>query len=272
MSNFKVASWNVNSLRVRLPHVLDWLDSEKPDVLGLQELKLTDEQFPVEEIREAGYHASFAGQKTYNGVALITKSPAQDIIKAMPRLDDPQKRVIAGTVPYSLSKTESKNQDLIRVINLYVPNGQEIGSDKYDYKLTWLSKLADFLAKEMSQYPNIIVMGDFNIAPGDSDVYDPEAWQEHILCSTPERQALKRLLDLGLNDTFRLFEQEPELYSWWDYRAAGFRRNRGLRIDLVLSSESLSNQCKAAYIDKAPRKLERPSDHAPAVSEFACAN
>jgi exodeoxyribonuclease-3 len=253
----KLASWNVNSLKVRLPHVLDWLEQQQPDILGLQETKTIDENFPMEEIQAAGYHVAFAGQKTYNGVAVISKTEATDIITDLPGLDDPQRRVLGATVGD------------VRFLNLYVPNGSEVGSEKYEYKLDWLDKLAQYVEAQLAQHENFVVVGDFNIAPDDRDVHDPEAWHEKILCSTPEREALQRLIDLGMSDTFRLFEQEEKIFSWWDYRAAGFRRNLGLRIDLVLSSPAMTELCTASYIDKEPRKLERPSDHAPAVAEFS---
>lgn len=252
----KIASWNVNSLKVRLPHVLDWLAEHQPDILGLQETKTIDENFPVEDIEAAGYQVAYAGQKTYNGVAVISKIKSKDIITDLPGLDDPQRRVLGSTIGD------------VRFLNLYVPNGSEVGSEKYDYKLGWLDKLAGYVEAQLKEHKNFIVVGDFNIAPGDSDVHDPEAWHERILCSTPEREALQRLIDLGLSDTFRLFSQEDELFSWWDYRAAAFRRNMGLRIDLVLSSPAMTKRCTASYVDKEPRKLERPSDHAPVVAEF----
>lgn len=251
----KLASWNVNSLRVRLPHVLDWLKSEQPDILGLQEIKLTNDNFPEEEIRELGYEVTWSGQKTYNGVALISKLPATDIMTDIPGLDDPQRRVLAATIGD------------VRFIDLYVPNGSEVGSEKYDYKLNWLEKLHDWLAEEIKQHDKLCVVGDFNIAPDDRDVHDPEEWVDKILCSKPERNAYEGLLDLGLTDSYRAFEQKPEEFSWWDYRAAGFRRNRGLRIDLVLLSDALQKDCKRSWIDKEPRKLERPSDHAPVIAE-----
>lgn len=252
----KIASWNVNSLKVRLPHVLDWLKHQSPDVLGLQETKLTDDKFPVDAFAEAGYQVSFAGQPTYNGVALISKSPQGDPVSTIPDFDDTQKRVIAATV------------DGVRVINLYVVNGQEVGSEKFTYKLRWLDAVTRWVETERRQHDKLVVMGDFNIAPDDRDVYDPEAWHEKILCSTPEREALKNLLDLGLHDSFRLFDQPEAVYSWWDYRAAMFRRGLGLRIDLVLCSDGLKDACTTSFIDKEPRRLERPSDHAPAVAEF----
>lgn len=252
----KIASWNVNSLRVRLPHVLDWLQSEQPDVLGLQETKMTDDVFPADEIQEAGYEVVFSGQKTYNGVALITKQPVSDVVTDVPELQDEQRRILGATV------------DGVRVLNLYVVNGKEVGDEKYDWKLHWLEKVSDYVEEQLKQHEKFVVMGDFNIAPTDADTHDPEAWKDRILCSVPERQALQRLLDMDLSDTFRLFEQEEKSFSWWDYRAAGFRRNLGLRIDLVLASKAMTDKCVKSYIDKEPRKLERPSDHAPAVAEF----
>lgn len=247
----KIASWNVNSLRVRLPHLLDWLETAKPDVVGIQETKLTDDKFPVDELSYAGFHLEFHGQPTYNGVALLSRFPIEDIQKGIPGFDDPQARVIAGTC------------NGMRIINVYVPNGSEVGSEKYTYKLDWLAHLADWLARETAAHDRLVLMGDFNIAPADEDVHDPEEWRGKILFSEPEHAALKALLDLGLVDSFRLFPQEPGRFSWWDYRAAGFRRNRGLRIDLLLLSAALAKACKASDIDLEPRSWERPSDHAP---------
>jgi exodeoxyribonuclease-3 len=252
----KIATWNVNSLKVRLPHVLDWLTASQTDILCLQETKTTDENFPVDEIETAGYHVVYSGQKTYNGVAIISKQQAADIITDVSGLDDPQRRILGATIAG------------IRLLNLYVVNGQEVGSEKYAHKLHWLDKVTDYIDEQLQQHERFVVLGDFNIAPDDRDVYDPEAWHERILCSTPERQALQKILDLGLVDTFRLYEQEAESYSWWDYRAAGFRRNRGLRIDLVLASKALADSCRACSIDKEPRRLERPSDHTPVMAEF----
>lgn len=253
----KVASWNVNSLNVRLPHVLAWLAEAGPDVLGLQETKMTDDKFPVDALRDAGYHAVYSGQPTYNGVAILCRQPpGDDVVTDVPGLDDPQRRILAATV------------DGVRVINLYVVNGKEVGSDKFDYKMHWLERVTDWIGDEMQRHDDVIVMGDFNIAPEDRDVHDPEAWHEKILCSTPEREALGRILDLGLSDTFRQFEQPDKSWSWWDYRQAAFRRNMGLRIDLVLASRSLAGACSAAYIDVEPRRQERPSDHTPVVAEF----
>ena len=253
----KIATWNVNSLKVRLPQVLDWVAAEAPDVLALQETKLTDENFPREEIEAAGYQVVYAGQKTYNGVAILSREPGTEVVTDIPGLDDPQRRILGASIAG------------VRVLNLYVVNGQEVGSDKYAYKLKWLARVRDYLAAQLREHPRLVVLGDFNIAPDDRDVHDPEAWRERILCSTPERQALGELFALGLSDCFRLFDQEEASFSWWDYRAAGFRRNLGLRIDLILASPVLRDACTACRIDKTPRRLERPSDHAPVLAEFA---
>jgi len=252
----KIATWNVNSLKVRLPQVLDWLAASQADILCLQETKTVDENFPVDEIEAAGYHVVFSGQKTYNGVAIISKQAATDIITDVPGLDDPQRRILGASI------------DGVRILNLYVVNGQEVGSEKYAHKLHWLDKVTDHISQQLQQHERFVVVGDFNIAPDDRDVYDPEAWHERILCSTPEREALQKILRLGLTDTFRQFDQEEACYSWWDYRAAGFRRNRGLRIDLVLASQALADNCSSCIIDKEPRRLERPSDHTPVMAEF----
>ena len=253
----KIATWNVNSLKVRLPHVLDWLAVAQPDVLALQETKTVDDNFPLAEIEAAGYHAVFAGQKTYNGVALLTREPAELVEFDVSGLGDDERRLIAGTVGG------------VRVVDVYVVNGKEVASDKYEHKLRWLERLRNYLEMELRANPELVVLGDFNIAPADEDVHDPAEWHEKILCSTPEREALKALLALGLHDTYRLFEQPPASFSWWDYRAAGFRRNRGLRIDLILASDALKGRCTGSSIDVAPRKLERPSDHTPVVAEFS---
>jgi len=252
----KIATWNVNSLKVRLGQVLDWLAAETPDVLALQETKTVDENFPVEQIQAAGYLASFAGQKTYNGVATLSLAPGEETAADLPGLVDPQRRILASTI------------DGVRVLNVYVPNGQEVGSEKYAYKLDWLEKLRGYLEAELSRHTRLVVLGDFNIAPDDRDVHDPEQWRGKILCSDPERAALRALLDLGLSDLFRLFDQEERLFSWWDYRMLAFRRNHGLRIDLMLGSKALAETCTSCRIDKEPRKLERPSDHTPVVAEF----
>ncbi len=253
----KIATWNVNSLRVRLPQVLDWLRDSAPDILCLQETKLVDEDFPVSAVRDAGYQVVFAGQKTYNGVATLSRGRLRDIVTTLPGLDDPQRRVLGAT-------TEG-----VRVLNVYVPNGQEVGSDKYQYKLDWLNVLHRYVGEQLRDHDRFILLGDFNIAPAPEDVHDPAIWEGRVLFSEPERKAFHDLIGSGLNDSFRKFEQEPASFSWWDYRAAAFRRNMGLRIDHILCSEPLYQACSACVIDKAPRKLERPSDHAPVVAEFA---
>ncbi len=253
----KLAAWNVNSLKVRLPHLLDWLAEQKPDAICLQETKLEDPNFPRADLEAAGYQVAFSGQKTYNGVALLARSPIDDVVCGNPHFPDEQKRLIAGTV------------DGVRVICAYMPNGQAVGSDKYDYKLRWLAALETWLKDELARYPHLALAGDFNIAPEDRDVHDPQAWAGQILCSEPERAAFRRLLDLGLKDSFRLFEQPEKAFSWWDYRMLGFQKNLGLRIDHVLLSAPLAERCVAAGIDRAPRKRERPSDHAPVFAELA---
>ena len=252
----KIATWNVNSLNVRLQHVLEWLDIAKPDVLVLQEIKQMTEKFPQDAFTEIGFHSLASGQKTYNGVAVISKTAPAEPVFEFPGFDDPQRRVLAATVGD------------VRVIDLYVPNGSEVGSEKYRYKLDWLASLRDFLAKEIQEHENLVVLGDFNIAPADEDVYDPEKWGDSILCSPAERAALGALLDLGLTDVFRKFEQPEKSFSWWDYRRAGFQRNAGLRIDLILTSAAMTERCTASYIDREPRTWERPSDHTPVVAEL----
>ena len=252
----KIATWNVNSLNVRLPHVLDWLTSEKPDVLCLQETKQEDSKFPYEALKEAGYNAIHSGQKTYNGVAILTPHTIEDPHFGITDYADEQKRVISATI------------NGIRIICAYIPNGQSLDSDKYQYKLGWLKALNSFVASELKQHPKLALLGDYNIAPEDRDVHDPKAWEGQVLVSEPEREAFKQLITLGLHDGFRLFEQEEKSFSWWDYRMAGFRRNLGLRIDHILVSDALKASCQRAWIDKAPRKLERPSDHTPVVLEL----
>lgn len=256
----KVATWNVNSLRIRLGHVLDWLAAHQPHVLALQETKVSDDQFPVQAFIDAGYHAVYSGQKAYNGVAILSRTPLRDVACEVPGLDDPQRRILAATV--------SDTDMALRVLNVYVPNGSQVGSDKYAYKLGWLDKIAAYVRNELAGHPRFVMLGDFNIAPADADVHDPDLWFEKILCSTPEREALKKFTAHGLVDIFRQFEQVDKSYSWWDYRAAGFRRNLGLRIDIILASPALSLTCSSCHIDKTPRGLERPSDHAPVVAEF----
>jgi exodeoxyribonuclease-3 len=253
----KIASWNVNSIRVRLEQVLEWLDAEKPDVLGLQELKMQTEDFPAEAFLEAGYQSLVNGQKTYNGVALLSRVSGQDTVMDIPGYEDKQKRAIAATFGDT------------RIINLYVPNGQTVGSEKYEYKLEWFDALLAYLQDELDKFPRLAVFGDFNIAPEDRDVHDPEVWKGKVLCSEPERDRLQKIVAMGMSDSYRLFDQKEETYSWWDYRMAGFRRNRGLRIDLVFASAALAENSTAAGIDITPRALERPSDHAPVWLEFS---
>lgn len=252
----KIASWNVNSLKVRLPHLTQWLADAQPDIVALQETKLEDHKFPVDELAAAGYQAVYSGQKTYNGVAVLARDALSDIVTDIPGLDDPQRRILAATVGN------------LRVVDLYVVNGKAVGDEKYDYKLEWLARVRDFLASELKRHPNLVVLGDFNICPDDRDVYDPVAWGEDILCSPPERDSLKAITELGLHDSFRLFEAGTEHYSWWDYRQAGFRRNLGLRIDLILISEALKPLATAASIDREPRRWERPSDHTPVTLDL----
>ncbi|HLA75721.1 MAG TPA: exodeoxyribonuclease III [Gammaproteobacteria bacterium] len=274
----KIATWNVNSLRVRLPHLVEWVATACPDILALQETKLTDDFFPVQELAALGYQAVYAGQKSYNGVALLSRFEARDVVRDIPDLDDPQRRVLsatyavpqgiltdAGTVP--ITDSVGVVQD-VRVLNIYVPNGSSVGSEKYSYKLSWLDKLCAYIEAQLRLYPRLVVLGDFNIAPEDRDVHDPKIWEGQVMVSEAERHFFNRLLSLGLWDTFRLFEQQPELFSWWDYRAAAFRRNLGLRIDHILVSPALRQHCVTCSIDKTPRKLERPSDHAPVIAEF----
>lgn len=252
-SVLKIVTWNVNSLKVRLPHLLNFLREENPDIVGLQEIKCEDSAFPLLEIQAAGYQVNFNGQKTYNGVALLSKTIQTDLIKQIPNFVDEQKRVIAATI------------NDIRIINLYIVNGQEIGSEKFDYKLKWLAALEQWLTKEVAKYPNILVMGDFNIAPDDNDVHDPMLWKDKILCSEPERAAFQRLLALGLDDSFRLIAQPRHTFSWWDYRNQGFERNEGLRIDHLLISRSLNARFNDCAVMLKPRHDERPSDHAPVM-------
>lgn len=291
----KLATWNVNSLKVRLPHVLDWLAANPVDVLCLQETKQPDSDFPQAELQAAGYYSVFSGQKTYNGVAILSRTPVSDIQMGIPDFTDEQKRVIAATftsgsiakvkqggderttrtvlearpgVSEETNAVSPMQSDRIRVVCVYVPNGQSIDSDKYRYKLAWLAALRGWLKQELMLYPKLVLLGDYNIAPEDRDVYDPKAWEGNVLVSEPERQEFRNLLQLGLRDSFRLFGQAEKSYSWWDYRMMAFRRNMGLRIDHILISEPLVALCKSCVIDKAPRKLERPSDHTPAVAEL----
>ncbi len=254
----KLATWNINSLKVRLPQVLDWLESNPVEALCLQELKLPDDKFPLEAFTEAGYQACWAGQKTYNGVAIISRTTGTDVQRNLPAFDDHQQRIIAATLPSPIGD--------IRVISAYCPNGQAVGSDKYEYKLKWFEALHQWLAEELQRYPRLAILGDYNVAPKDEDVHDPAKWEGDVLVSEPERVALRRLIDLGLIDSFREFEQEEKQFSWWDYRRFAFRRNAGLRIDHVLISEALRQHCTGCVIDKAPRRNEQPSDHAPVIA------
>lgn len=254
----KLSTWNVNSLTVRLPQVVAWLNENPMDALCLQELKQTDDKVQVDAFKDIGYHIVFTGQKTYNGVAIISKSEPRDVQRNIPGFDDPQQRVIAATI-------DSPQGD-VRLISAYCPNGQAVGSDKYDYKLTWYKAFTAYVRGEMAKFPRLAVLGDYNIAPDDRDVHDPAKWEGQVLVSEPEREAFRTLLALGLSDSFRLFEQEPKLFSWWDYRMMGFRRNAGLRIDHILVTDTLKAVCSACVIDKKPRRNEQPSDHTPVVA------
>jgi exodeoxyribonuclease-3 len=252
-----VATWNVNSLRVRMPHLGDWLAANPVDAIALQETKLPDADFPSQDLQALGWHSAFSGQRTYNGVAILSREPVVDVVAGIPGFDDEQRRVLAATVGGRL-----------RVIDVYVPNGQAVGSEKFAYKLRWFAALRDYVAAELQRFPDLVVLGDFNVAPEDRDVHDPKAWEGSIHVSAPEREALQALAATGLSDCFRLFEQAEKSFSWWDYRMMAFRRNAGLRIDLILASSALARKCAACHIDKAPRRLDRPSDHAPVVASF----
>lgn len=256
----KLATWNINSLKVRLPQVLDWLNDNPVDALCLQELKLAQDMFPLEAFTEIGYTACWAGQRTYNGVAVISKNAGTDEQCNIPGFDDLQQRVIATTLPSPVGD--------IRVISAYCPNGQSVGSDKYEYKLRWFAAFRDWLERELERYPRMAVLGDYNVAPKDEDVHDPAKWEGDVLVSDAERAAFQALLDLGLIDSFREFDQEEKSFSWWDYRRMAFRRNAGLRIDHILISEVLRPYCTGCYIDKDPRRNEQPSDHTPVVATF----
>jgi len=252
----KISTWNVNSLNVRLPHVTMWLETHRPDVLALQETKMVDDKFPVAVFNDLGYQVSFTGQPKYNGVALLSPLAGQDVVTDPPGVVSEERRIIAATF------------GTVRVVNLYVVNGQEVGSEKYAFKLDWLNQVRAWLAEECQRHEHVVVVGDFNIAPTDADVHDPQDWHEKILCSTPEREALSAIMALGFDDCFRRFEQKENSFSWWDYRQAAFRRNLGLRIDLILASMGLAQNCSACTIDREPRTWERPSDHTPVVAEF----
>jgi exodeoxyribonuclease-3 len=253
----KLATWNVNSLRVRLPHLLDWLAAQSPDVACLQETKCEDAAFPVEELRAAGYCSVYHGQRAYNGVAILSKAEGGGVCRGIPAFADEQSRVIAADFHG------------VRVVSVYVPNGQSVGSDKFEYKLRWFEALAAWLAAELETHPRLAVLGDFNVAPEDRDVHDPRLWEGKIHVSAPEREALRHVLAVGFADAFRLFEQPEKSYTWWDYRMGAFRRNMGLRIDHVLLSPELARACRSCTVDVAPRRLERPSDHAPVLCELA---
>lgn len=252
----RIATWNVNSLKIRLPQIIDWLATARPDVLAMQEIKQLTEAFPAEEFTVSGYQGIASGQKTYNGVATVSRWPLLEPVTDFPGFEDPERRVLATTI------------EGLRVVNVYVPNGQRIGSVKYEYKLGWFTALRNWLQAEMAAHEHLVVLGDFNVAPEDCDVYDPEAWGEAVLCSAAERAALGQVMALGLVDIFRQFEQPERAFSWWDYRAGRFRRNAGLRIDLILASPALAPLCTASYVDTEPRGWQRPSDHAPVVAEF----
>ena len=252
----KIATWNVNSLKVRLPHVLEWLAQNQPDVLCLQETKQEDINFPMAVLNEAGYQTTFSGQKTYNGVAILSRAPQENIQIGIPHFEDQQKRVLAATVQG------------VRIVNVYIPNGQSLDSDKYQYKLAWLEALTTWLEAEIKAHPRLVLLGDYNIAPEDRDVHDPLAWVGQVLVSAPEREAFQALINLGMHDSFRLFEQAEKSFSWWDYRMNAFRRNLGMRIDHILVSAPLASSCKAVTIDREIRKAERPSDHVPVMMDL----
>jgi exodeoxyribonuclease-3 len=253
----RIATWNVNSLKVRLPHVTAWLEQHKPDVLCLQETKTEDDKFPREAITATGYQAVYSGQKTYNGVALLSRAPAAEVQAGIPGFEDEQKRVLAATYGDT------------RVVCVYIPNGEAVGSDKYQYKLRWLAALTAWLRDELKKYPKLALLGDYNIAPEDRDVWDVKEWAGKVLFSEPEHEAFKGLIALGLTDSFRLFEQPERSFTWWDYRMNAFRRKLGLRIDHILLSDALKPACTACAVDIEPRKLERPSDHAPVFADLA---
>lgn len=256
MDTLRIATWNVNSLRVRLPQLAEWAAAAAPDIIALQETKLTDADFPAAELADLGYHSGFAGQRTYNGVAVLSRTPVTVLATGIPGFPDEQRRVLA---------VETGG---LTVLDLYVPNGQALGSDKFAYKLRWLAALTGWLAGDFGRREDLVVLGDFNIAPEDRDVHDPAAWAGGVHVSAEERSALQRLLDAGFVDLFRRFEQPEGSFSWWDYRAGAFRRNHGLRIDLILAHPALAARCSACHIDREPRRAERPSDHTPVIAEF----
>ena len=259
----KIASWNVNSLRVRIDHVKDWLEQNQPDLLCLQELKMPDADFPTQALEECGYYTASTGQKTYNGVAIISKKPLTNVVTDLPDFEDPQRRYIAGDYPINDAG------DVLRIVNVYVPNGQALDSDKFEYKRAWFTKLQSAMRNTLNQHSKTVLVGDFNITPSDLDVHDPVKWNNSIHCSNIERLMLQKLMSEGLYDTFRHFHSDGDKFSWWDYRGAGYRANEGLRIDLILSSSEMLNASTNCIIDEAPRKLERPSDHTPVVAEYS---
>jgi exodeoxyribonuclease-3 len=257
---YKLATWNINSINVRMTRLLDWLAATRPDIVGMQETKIEDAKFPARELAEVGYAAHFSGQRTYNGVALLLREGAgeiENVVTALPGFDDPQKRMIAATVGG------------VRHLVFYVPNGQAVGSDKYRYKLEWCQRATSFIESELARHTDIAVAGDFNIAPEDRDVHDPDLWRGQIMCSEPERAVFRRWLDLGLEDSFRLFPQPEKAFSWWDYRQLAFPKNHGLRIDHILLSPGLAARCTSSRIDRNARKGKQPSDHAPVITELA---
>ena len=252
----KIATWNVNSLRVRLPQLQQWLAANPVDVIALQETKLVDADFPTAELAALGYHSVCSGQKTYNGVAILSRHPIDATWMNLPDFEDPQRRLLAATVGG------------VRIIDVYIPNGQTVDSDKYVYKLSWLAALQAYLKTELAAHPNLVLLGDFNVAPEDSDVHDPKSWEGSVLVSAPERAAVAAMQSLGLKDLFRKFDQPPQTFSWWDYRQAAYRRNHGLRIDLILGTDAMHRSCLSCTVDREPRAWERPSDHAPCVATF----
>ncbi|SRR5579883_85921 len=252
----KIATWNINSIRVRLPHILEWLKTHSPDILALQETKVLDENFPLDEFKAAGFECHFSGQSAYNGVAVISKKTCADIVCDIPNLSDPQRRILGLTY------------ENVRIMNVYIPNGESITSEKYQYKLNWLNHLDAFLEAELKKFPQFVLLGDFNIAPEDRDTHDPTEWAGQVLCTEPERNAFKSFTAKGLSDCFRLKSQADQSFSWWDYRLNSFKRNRGMRIDHILASGQLAEKCTNCYIDSNPRGWERPSDHAPVIAEF----
>lgn len=253
---FSIGTWNVNSIKVRMQHLTQWVSEHQPDVLAIQETKIQDKDFPTQLFNDLHYHVIYSGQKTYNGVAIASRQPLEQCVIDLPGVDSAQKRFMAATV------------NNIRVINIYVPNGQTVDSEKYLYKLDWLTALKNYIEEQLNQHPQLLLLGDYNIAPEDRDVHDPKAWEGQVLVSEKERKSFQTLQQLGLVDTFRLFEHEKVIYSWWDYRALGLQLNRGLRIDHILASKSLSQHCISCEIDKAPRKWPQPSDHAPVLAQF----